>query len=87
MKVRIYMRIGKDEKTKKIYVDASTKQKTDPLRTSANRYSSSVPTIYMIQELTIPDEAFRPATISASISVPIEKLGTAVEVIDPLRIL
>jgi hypothetical protein len=28
----------------------------------------------------------RPPSISASISVPIEKVGTAVEVVDPLKI-
>jgi len=41
----------------------------------------------MALDLTIPDEAWKPPNISASISVPIEKLGTCIEVVDPLRML
>jgi hypothetical protein len=85
MKTKIFLRIGKQGG--KIKVDARViGPSIEPLREGSGRYAKAIPTIYMALDLEIPDEAFRPPNISASISVPIEKLGTAVEVIDPLRI-
>jgi hypothetical protein len=76
MKQKIYMRISKDGK-----VDASNKFKNEPLR---DGYKHAKSTVYLALMLEIPDVAFQPPTISASISVPIEKVGSCVEVVDPL---
>ena len=85
MKTKVYLRIGKDGS--KVKVDAHTVPKIEPLRVGQSRYSKAIPTVFMALDLTIPDEAWKPPNISASISVPIEKLGTCIEVVDPLRML
>lgn len=87
MKQKIYLRIGRTNNGYKTKVDASTKAKIEPLREGTDRHSRAIPTVYMALNLTIPDEAFQPPNISASITIPLEKLGTAIEVVDPLRIL
>jgi hypothetical protein len=79
MKLKTYLRIAKDGK-----VDAAIKFKGEPLRDSRGRSKS---TVYLALELIIPDEAFRPPTISASISVPIEHLGACIETVDPMVII
>lgn len=86
MKTKVYLRIGKDS-NKKIKIDARLNPNIEPLKVAPGRYARSIPTVYMALELEIPDAAFNPPTISAYISIPIEKLGTAVEVVDPLRLL
>jgi hypothetical protein len=79
MKQKAYLRITKDGK-----IDASGKFKGEPLRDSNNR---AKPTVFLALELNIPDEAFQPPSISASITVPIEKLGTCIETVDPMKVL
>lgn len=79
MKSKVYLRIAKDGS-----VDAATKYKPEPLRDSRKRAKQ---TVYLVLNLEIPDEAFAPPNIFASIKVPIERLETAVEVVDPLKVL
>lgn len=79
MKEKIFLRIAKDGK-----VDASLKFKQEPLRDSSNR---AKPTVYLALMIEIPDIAFQAPTISASISVPVEKVGTCIEVVDPMKVL
>lgn len=85
MKTKIYLRIGKNGQ--KVKVVANINPDISPLKAGTDRYAKSIPTVYMALELEIPDEAFRPPNISASIKVPIEKVGTAIEIVDPLRII
>jgi hypothetical protein len=85
MKTRIYLRIGNTNG--KIKVVANIKPDLSPLKNGTGRYSRSIPTVYMSLELIIPDEAFKPPNISASIAVPIEKLGVAIETVDPLNLI
>lgn len=84
MKTKVFLRIGKYQQ--RIRVDASLSPKYENLKQTAGR-SPAIPTVFMAMELEIPDEAFQPANIFASIKVPIEKLGTAIEVVDPLKVL
>lgn len=79
MKTIVYLRLTKDGR-----VRANQKFDQDPIR---DTYKKAIPTIYLALQLTIPDEAFKPPNISAAITVPIEKLGTAVEVVDPMKTL
>jgi hypothetical protein len=84
MKTKVFLRIGKDDR--KIKVDAHISPSIEPMRKGNGAYrQKAIPTVYMALELDIPDEAFKPPNISASISVPIEHIGTAIEVVDPLR--
>ena len=83
MKTNVFLRIGKDGNKYKSAVTAGPIQ--DPLRVGTYRGGRAIPTVYLSLSLEIPDEAFRPPSISALISVPIEKLGTAIEVVDPLK--
>jgi hypothetical protein len=85
MKTKIYLRIGRSGS--KVKVDASLSTKIEPLREGNARYSKAIPTIFMALDIEIPDEAFKPPNISASISVPIEHVGTAIEVVDPLKVI
>lgn len=85
MKTRAYLRIGKNGS--KIKIVANANPDTTPLKAGTDRYSKFIPTVYLSLELNIPDEAFKPPNISASITVPIEKVGTAIEVVDPLKVL
>ena len=84
MKTKVYIRIGKTGS--KIKVDARTSPSIEPMRESTARFSKAIPTVYIALDIEIPDEAFKPPNISASISNPIEKMGTAIEVVDPLRV-
>jgi hypothetical protein len=78
MQQSIYIRISKTGK-----VEASRKPSQEPLRDSDRK---AIPTIFLALNLKIPDEAFKPPNISATISVPIEKIGTSIEVVDPLKV-
>ena len=82
MKTKVYLRIGNN--AGKIKIAANIKPDISPLKTGTDRWAKSSPTVYMALELNIPDEAFKPPNISASITIPIEKVGAAVEVVDPL---
>lgn len=77
MKSKVYLRLTKDG-----MVNATQSYKPEPLRDS---YKRAKPTVFLALELNIPDEAFKPPNITASITVPIEKVGTAIEVVDPLK--
>lgn len=79
MKQTIYLRISKDGS-----VDATKTFKQEPIR-DCNKKAK--PTVFLALSLNIPDEAFKPPNISASITIPIEKLGTAIEIVDPLKVL
>jgi hypothetical protein len=78
MKTTIFLRLTKDGQ-----VNATQTSKVEPLRDSRGKAKH---TVFLSLQVNIPDEAFRPPNISASISVPIERVGTAVEVVDPLKI-
>ena len=84
MKAKVFLRIGKNGN--KMKVDAKASPSIEPLRNGTDRHAKAIPTVYMALELDIPDEAFKPLNISASIAVPIERIGTAIEVVNPLRI-
>lgn len=85
MKTKIYLRIAKDGS--KIKVDASQKTKIEPIREGTHRYSKPMPTVFLAMDIEIPDEAFKPPNISVMISVPVERCGTAIEVVDPMKLL
>ena len=78
MKTTVHLRLTKDGQ-----VNATQTAKVEPLRDTRGK---AKPTVFLALQVNNPDEAFRPPSISASISVPIEKVGTAVEVVDPLKI-
>jgi len=82
MKTKVYLRIGREGL--KIKVDAHVKPNIEPLRIGTGKWSKAMPTVFMAIDLEIPDAAFKPPNIFASISVPIEKVGIAVEVVDPM---
>ena len=87
MKSKVFLRISKDG-SGKIKVDASTTSKTDPLKkTESYGRSKPLPTVFIALNLEIPDEAFVAPNIYVSITIPLEKVGTAIEIIDPLRLL
>lgn len=77
MRQKIYIRLTKDGT-----VAATQSYKPEPL---CDTYKKAKPTVFLALELNIPDEAFKPPNITASITVPIEKVGTAIEVVDPLK--
>jgi hypothetical protein len=79
MEKRVYIRISKSGK-----IEASRTLKEEPIRGTNRRFE---PTVFLALDLTIPDEAFKPPTITASISVPIEKIGTAIHVVDPMKVI
>ena len=87
MKTKVYLRIGRDPTTGKVKIDGGSKQNLEPFREKSYRGSKAIPIVNMAVNIEIPDEAFRPPNICASIVVPIEKVGTAIEVVDPLRIM
>jgi hypothetical protein len=79
MKQMVYLRISKDGN-----VSASSKHNQEPIRDYRKK---AKPTVFLALSLTIPDEAFKPPNITASITIPIEKIGNSIEVIDPLEML
>lgn len=79
MKQSVYIRIAKNGK-----VNATNKPSQEPLKDS---YGKSIPTVFLALQLEIPDAAFKPPNIQASIKVPIEHLGVAIETVDPLKLL
>lgn len=85
LKTNVFLRVGKDGSKYKAV--ATTNPTQEPLRIGTYRGGRAIPTVFLSLSLEIPDEAFKPPNISASISVPIEKLGTAIEVVDPIRVL
>ena len=90
MKTKVYLKIGKEGTGNhaKIRVEARTNHNGEPIRTGSGIHSKkAIPTVFMALELEIPDEAFQPPNVFAAIKVPIQKVGTAIEVVDPLRMI
>ena len=77
MQTVVHLRVAKNGKTA-----VTSNPSQEPLRDSANK---ALPTVFLALNLKIPDEAFKPPNITAMITVPIEKIGTAIEVVDLLK--
>lgn len=79
MKTTIYLRLTKDGR-----IRATQRYDPDPIRDS---WKKALPTVFCAVTIEIPDVAFKPPSIIASIVVPVEKVGTCIEIVDPLKMI
>ncbi len=80
---RIFLRIAKPARGD-LKIEANAKKIDTPLRDSSGKF---LPTVILIQDIDIPDEAFRPPNIFIAMKLPAEKVEPIVQVIDPAKLL
>ena len=85
-KTKVYLRIGKVNNWKYITAVSATST-NEPLKDGHGTRRKSIPTVFLALDLSIPDEAFQPPNICASINIPVEKVQPCIEVLDPLKIM
>lgn len=80
-KVKAFVRVGRRDSDRALFLAVTREATSVPLKDGANRY---IPTVGVMLNLDIPDEAFKAPVVEASINVPVDRIVACVKVEKPL---